>query len=118
VISASRGGGAGAGVHGRAGDILMDITAMAIHIMATRITATVTDTPPTDTVITVTGMVTDMATAANLTKGANTAPPLDQEWLSYSADCPVRAIITAQSMEFWVLRHAKRFGLTRNSTGT
>jgi hypothetical protein len=115
VISAFRGGGVGAGVHGRAGD-LTDITATAIRIMATRITATVMDIPAMDTAITVTGM--DMATAANLAKAANTAPLLGQEWLSYSADSPVPAIIMAQSMESWVLRHAKQFGRTRRSTDT
>src|ERR1044071_6458570 len=41
AILAFRGGGVGAGVHGRAGDILMDITAMAIRTTATRTMATV-----------------------------------------------------------------------------
>ena len=56
MISAFRGGGVGAGVHGRAGDILTDITAMAIRIMATPITATVMGT-----VKTVTGTVAGKA---------------------------------------------------------
>jgi hypothetical protein len=110
AILAFRGGGVGAGVRGRAGDILTDITAMAIRIMATRITATVMDIPAMGMVNTVTGTVT--------AKAANTALLLAQEWLSYSADLPVPAIIEAQSMESWGLRRAEQFGPTRRSTGT
>jgi hypothetical protein len=108
AILASRGGGVGAGVHGRAGDILTDITAMA-----TRTTATVMDIPAMDMVTTVT--VTAMAAKA---LAANTALLLGQEWLSYSVDSPVQAIIAGQSMECWGLRRGGQFGPTSRITVT
>jgi hypothetical protein len=70
AILAFRGGGVGAGVHGRAGDILMDITAMVIRTTATRTMATVMAMVTTVTV-TGTAMAPEMA--------ANTALLLNRE---------------------------------------
>jgi hypothetical protein len=111
AILAFRGGGVGAGVHGRAaGDILTGTTAMA-----TRTPATVMAAMAMVTTVTVTATVTAMAAKA-LT--ANTALPLGPEWLSYSADSPVPAIIAGQSMESWGLRRGGQFEPTSKITDT
>jgi hypothetical protein len=119
VISAFQGGGAGAGAE--AGDIHMDITAMAIRT-ATVVTVTAEgtatvvmvmaeamDTVTTDTV-TAMGMATVLA--------ANTALPLGRKWPSYNGDSPVPAIIADQSMESWGRKRAGQFELTSRTTVT
>jgi hypothetical protein len=107
AILAFRGGGVGAGVHGRAaGDTLTGTTAMA-----TRTPATVMAAMAMVTTATVTAMAAKALTA-------NTALPLGPEWLSYSADSPVPAIIAGQSMEFWGLRRGGQFEPTSKITDT
>jgi hypothetical protein len=107
AILAFRGGGVGAGVHGRAaGDILTGTTAMA-----TRTPATVMAAMAMVTTATVTAMAAKALTA-------NTALPLGPEWLSYSADSPVPAIIAGQSMESWGLRRGGQFEPTSKITDT
>jgi hypothetical protein len=109
AISAFHGGGVGAGAHGLVdGAGAIPTTATAIMVMETL----------TATAMAMVTTVTAMATITVTVMTANTALLLGHEWLSYSADSPVLAIIAGQSMAFWGLKRGEQFGLTRRRTGT
>ena len=109
VTSAFRGGGAGG--HFIRGDLLTDITVMAILTAVTDMVATmgmeaVTDTAATD--LTTTKVRLDMATD----------PARDQGWPSCNAGSPAQAITMAPLMESWGRKRVEQSALTSAPTDT